>query len=134
PFSDFAGNLGFALARFTSAGAPDGTFGSGGVATVIVDNPVANGFLFGGIGSPNIIVQGDGNIVLYTSRFDVTPAFSQTTSVVEVRFTSGGILDSSFGSGGVSNVALAPNNFVSSCAVQADGKVVMTGIAYNSDF
>lgn len=54
------GRISFGLARFTAAGAPDPTFGSGGVVTI----PIGESISGHGYGTPYLALQGDGRIVL----------------------------------------------------------------------
>ncbi len=111
-----AGDAGgaFALARYTSDGQLDSTFGNGG--RVKRSNP---GTAYG------VALQPDGKIL--TTGYAV---LGSTAHFAVVRLTSSGQLDPTFGRGGVfvtkfgaySSVAVSP-------AVQLDGKIVALGTA-----
>jgi uncharacterized delta-60 repeat protein len=80
----------FAIARYTAAGAPDATFGNAGVQTV--------GFLGYDIGDATVL-QSDGKILLA----GFSEGGNEDTSPLDIglaRFTSGGVLDATFGTSG----------------------------------
>lgn len=91
-----------------AAGALDPTFGSKGVISVNFNSQFLPG---------DILEQPDGKIVVSNTYFPFQV----------VRFQTNGSLDTSFGSGGVTN-PFAPNNNPSSAgglALQSDGKIVV---------
>jgi uncharacterized delta-60 repeat protein len=91
-----------------AAGQLDTTFGSNGVVSVNFNSQFLPG---------DVIEQPDGKIVVSNAYFPFQV----------VRFNSNGTLDTSFGSGGVTN-PFAPNNNPSSAgamALQSDGKIVV---------
>ena len=91
-----------------SAGSLDPTFGSKGVVSVNLNSQFLPG---------DVIEQPDGKILVSNSYFPFQV----------VRFEPNGSLDTSFGSGGVTN-PFAPNNNPSSAgalALQTDGKIVV---------
>lgn len=103
----------FAVVRYDSFGAPDGTFGVGGVVSTDL------GFDDEGTAA---VLQPDGRIVV---------AGFATNRIGLVRYDTNGNLDGSFGSGGKvvtpANTALS----VSALARQSDGKLVVGGSVYD---
>jgi uncharacterized delta-60 repeat protein len=97
----------FQAVRFTSSGSLDATFGVGGIA--LGPNGTAN----------DALLQADGKIVLV--------GFNSVSSMFQLaRFTTGGILDVSFGVGGVTT---GPTGLAVGTASQADGKIIAVGSA-----
>jgi uncharacterized delta-60 repeat protein len=93
---------------YAAAGQLDSTFGSNGIVSVNFNSQFLPG---------DIIEQSDGKILVSNSYFPFQV----------VRFGPNGSLDTSFGSGGVTN-PFAPNNNPSSAgalALQSDGKIVV---------
>lgn len=111
----------FALARLTSSGTLDNSFGGGsGTVTSVVgtSSAFANG----------IVVQADGKPVLAGYASSVGTVFALT------RYTASGVLDTTFGTGGkvLTNVGgTFSGNFAiaTSLAIQNDGKLVAAGYA-----
>lgn len=100
------------LARFTSAGALDTSFGTGGVAS-------APGFG----NTTDIEVQPDGKIIVA----GVTATGYKDFAVA--RFNSTGSLDTTFDSDGVAEIAFGPYDDVPfDVAVQPDGKILIAGL------
>ena len=120
-----------AVARFTTAGTLDQTFGGGdGLATVhITDNVDA---------ARAVSIQADGKILLGGhSRHDAPGGTPYHFTLV--RITSGGLPDPSFGDGdGISILPVSSSgDFIHAMTLQADGKVVVAGNAtfnYNQNF
>jgi uncharacterized delta-60 repeat protein len=103
----------FAIARLTTQGTPDATFGDGGVASAKVG--VAVNALFA------LAVQPDGKIV---AAGTADPG-SGNTSFAVARFLPDGTLDQSFGDHGT-----VVTSFVGSAqavAIQPDGKIILAG-------
>ncbi|NMO15911.1 hypothetical protein HPC49_24205 [Pyxidicoccus fallax] len=112
-------NLDFVVARFTSTGALDSTFGFGGRATY--------GFASGSNDSlSDMVLQPDGKVLVVGLTYTPgTPDFGL------VRFTASGALDSSFGSGGALKINLfGSTDQAMAVAVQTDGKILVGGNAY----
>ncbi len=109
----------FTLARYTSAGVLDNTFGTGGVVTTQI------GSSYSMINS--VAIDGNGNIV--AGGYSNNGTYSIFTLA---RYTSAGVLDTTFGAGGVmtSPVGVA-NSGINSLAFAAGGKIVVGG--YSSD-
>jgi uncharacterized delta-60 repeat protein len=114
---------GIAVVRFTPGGQVDGSFGDGGVATV----EFTAGTDGGGDGVGGVAIQRNGRIVVagdaggageYTSRFGVA------------RFLDDGSLDRSFGGDGTVRTNFTRwDDSASDLAVQANGKIVVVGVA-----
>jgi len=109
-----------AVVRYTSTGALDPTFGSGGIVTTSLTG--GNDYAFG------ITLQSDGKIV-------VTGIVNGGTAIALLRYTSSGALDGNFGSGGIVTTAIGTNTFnqAYSLALQSDGKIVVAGVTAGSD-
>ena len=116
--SDSGVDLDFALARYTTSGSLDATFGGGGTTTTnIGHNDTAYG----------VAVQGDGKIVVSGT------AGSSDFGVA--RYTSGGVLDGGFGTAGIVYTQVSPfgsNGFATT--LQADGSIVVVGDAYGTRY
>ncbi len=103
----------FALARYYENGILDDSFGSGGI--IITD--------FGGAaGASSVILQPDGNIV----------AVGHTGGHFALaRYKAEGILDTSFGSGGLTITNVGGAAWANSVKLQSDGNIVIAGRAGN---
>jgi uncharacterized delta-60 repeat protein len=106
----------FALARYTPDGTLDASFGSGGTVTTVI--PCTDAVAYGAA------IQADGKIVA-AGRV----ASPSTPSVFALaRYTPGGSLDASFGSGGMVTTAIGDsNNSAAAIVLQPDGKIVVAG-------
>lgn len=124
--SDSSG--GFALARFNPNGSLDTSFGTNGMTTAQIGG--------GGAQISAIRLQSDGKILAggYVN--------SGSSSFALARFTSNGILDTNFGSGGsVLTTFTAPLDLAFGIGTQPDGKIALAGTAisingttYTADF
>lgn len=109
-----------ALIRYTSTGALDMSFGSGGKVTTSIA---------GVDGGNSVVLQSDGRIVVAGSAGTINNG-----DFAVVRYTNTGELDPSFGSGGkVTTPISGSNDFGNSAALQGDGKIVVAGSA-DGDF
>jgi trimeric autotransporter adhesin len=98
----------FALARYTSAGVLDATFGTGGTVTSsITGSDVA----------ADMAVQSDGRILLggYNAGFHTQIA----------RYDANGALDTTFGTAGVVTTAVASGSIIEGIAVRGNGSIVV---------
>ena len=107
----------FALVRYNANGSLDTTFGTNGTGMVFND--------FGEQSQINAMqIQGDGEIVVagFVANTNSTSGFALA------RYTTHGVLDASFGSGGTS-VTPSPNDYTRANAmmIQGDGKFVAVG-------
>lgn len=114
----------FAVARYTSDGQLDATFGSGGKLTT--------SFVNGGTDqATGVVLQADGKIVVTGFA-----SMGGTTGVdfAAVRYLTDGQLDATFGVGGKSTVAFVNGSTdqATSAALQADGKIVLAGFRNSS--
>src|SRR5262249_26730856 len=112
----------FALARFTTSGALDTTFGSGGQVLTNFGNTID--FASG------LAIQSDGRIV--ESGLSELSFFSNPdVDFALARYTTSGSLDTGFGTGGqlTTNVGQGPTADFgpAGVAIQADGKLVVAG-------
>lgn len=118
PFGPQPSNADFLVARLTSNGALDPTFGSGGVVRTPIDLGNGNGdFAWAVAQGPGGKVVLGGNAVTPDGGLDF--AF--------VRYTSTGALDASFSGDGIHTVNDGRFDYVRGVAVQSDGKVVAVG-------
>jgi len=111
----------FAVARFNADGSIDGGFGSGGVVSLnINDNDIPEG----------IALQKDGKI-LVGGTSDIDGDANYTV----VRYTAGGVLDGTYGVGGIATYDMATFGSAGSydlghgMAIQSDDKVLLTGFS-----
>lgn len=121
--SGIASGATLVVERFTTSGALDGSFGSGGVA----HGPAVTTALGTGSVGRSVAIQSDGKIVVVGKATD-SPA-SGTDGILVERFNSNGSIDSSFGSHGVVTALgdqLADGYGV---AIQSDGKIIAAGSA-----
>ncbi len=105
----------FALARYTTSGALDSTFGTGGK----VISPI------GGGSSPayGLALQRDGKIMLAGGTYNGTYSFATA------RYTTSGALDTGFGSGGqvITPLSSSGTTFGYTAAIQNDGRIIVAG-------
>ncbi|MBI3345430.1 MAG: hypothetical protein HY028_11360 [Gammaproteobacteria bacterium] len=113
------GTLGnFALARYTSSGGLDTSFGTGGKVTTDFGS-------FDGAGS--LIIQPDGKIIAAGATGTTTNA-----DFALVRYNLDGSLDTSFGTGGKRTTDFGRIDASRDAVLQPDGKMVLVGTSYNS--
>ena len=108
------GESDFALARYTTAGAPDSTF-SGPDGKLTTD--------FGGVSfADDVAVQSDGKIVVAGTDNAATGDFAVA------RYNTDGSLDTSFSCDGKQSTDFANNvDIANGVAVQSDGRIVVAG-------
>ena len=111
------------IVRLNSEGSLDATFGSGGVAQILVSgSPLAQA----------VAIQADGSVVVAGGLTVTTTVRKKTTSSREefvLRTTPSGSLDTSFGVGGVAVNATIANYDVypGALAIQSSGDIVVGG-------
>jgi uncharacterized delta-60 repeat protein len=113
------GNGDFTVVRYTSSGALDGSFGTGGIATFDISSGSADA-------AHSLAVQPDGKLIVAGT----TVRTVNNKDVVVVRLTTAGALDASFGTGGIAIENYDGVNSDDECrsvAVQSDGKIVIGG-------
>src|SRR5439155_1583059 len=116
-------NRDFALARYTANGALDPNFGTNGKVTTPIGNSDELAF--------DVAVQNDGKIVAagWSSN-------GSNRDFALVRYTAGGALDPSFGTGGMVTTPIGSRHDIGqSVVVESDGKIIVVGSSDNgSDF
>ena len=109
----------FGAARFEADGHIDPSFGTGGLATVTFSS--LNDFAHG------VAVQDDGKIVVAGQSANL-----MNSDVALTRLTTGGALDSAFGSGGRVTVDFFGSiDNGQAVAIQPDGRILVAGAARN---
>ncbi len=106
----------FSAMRFNTYGALDPTFGGGTVPAVSLSPGSDIGYA--------LLLQPDGKVIVAgTSNVG-----SSTSHFAAIRFTSAGVLDPTFGTGGIVQTAL-PGSFeqAHAAALQPDGKIILAG-------
>jgi uncharacterized delta-60 repeat protein len=104
------------IARYTSAGSPDGMFGTGGVTTT----PIGGNADFANA----VAEQGDGMFVVAGA----TLTASHANDVALVRYDTGGMPDNGFGTSGIVTTTLGDGDDVASAiAIQPNGGIVVAG-------
>ncbi|MBD2022534.1 DUF4347 domain-containing protein [Leptolyngbya sp. FACHB-36] len=112
----------FAVARFNANGTIDTSFGNSGKVTVDFS---------GNEDSSNALaIQSDGKIVVagYATSSGTGSDFAL------VRFNANGTLDTSFDTDGKVTTSIGNVEFITSIALQSDGKIVVMGSAYSTNF
>ena len=102
------------LARYSSGGILDATFGSAGIVATTVGSQ-AN--------FEAVALQTDGKIVAAGNMFDTAANF------IVARYTTSGVLDATFGDSGITTTVISDGGGASSVALQADDKIVASGVA-----
>jgi uncharacterized delta-60 repeat protein len=110
-----------AIVRYTSTGALDTTFGTGGIVRTAPG--IALDFAFG------VALQADGRIVVAVGTFTATGG----PDVAVLRYNADGSLDTTFGGGdGIVTTAIGPGGTPDaglSLVLQPDGRIVIAGYA-----
>ncbi len=121
--SKIGGKFAIALAQYTSSGALDSTFGSGGIVTTAVGSLDAD--------AAALAVQVDGKIVAAGLAGN---AVTNVWDVALVRYNANGSLDTTSGFGGSTGIVItdigSSSNYANAVALQADGKIVVAGNAF----
>lgn len=108
-----------ALARYSSTGVLDSSFGTGGIVTY----PLGSGDSY----ANSVALQPNGKILIG----GVSKIAGQDVFTL-LRYSSTGSLDASFGSGGVATTAVTPNGSAANAVKrQGDGKIMLAGHASN---
>jgi uncharacterized delta-60 repeat protein len=116
------GNSDFGLFRYTSSGSLDITFGGG--------DGIASADFFNGDGASAIALQTDGSAVLAGQAGDLNSNPPIPSKGALARFDSNGLLDASFGNGGmVITDVVAQSSLLFDMALQSDGRIVVVGSA-----
>ncbi len=117
------GGTTYGLIRVNADGTRDTSFGEAGEADVALPAGLLSN------GGASLLLQGDGKILLVTN-WNTSDSPSQGETVL-ARFNANGSPDSNFGTAGVAVINLTPfgvlDGYLTSVAVQADGKIVLAG-------
>lgn len=120
-FTDIGNSFQFLVARFNVDGTLDTTFGSGG-KTIISQGETSF--------CNSLAIQPNGKIILIGHSFSPIMGINE---FVAMRFDTNGILDNSFGNGGVVTTSTGGGSTAAnSIVIQPDGKIVLAGLASNS--
>ncbi|MFL5244963.1 MAG: hypothetical protein ACJ8FY_22910 [Gemmataceae bacterium] len=128
-FSDYLGNR-LAVVRLNADGSLDTSFGNGGETVIgpFGDSPYETDY------APSVTVDASGRIVVAgTLNGSVSGNFAQYFAIA--RLTSAGNLDSTFGNAGQLTVSFGSNGEQDNpkgVAVDASGRIVVAGLAYNN--
>src|SRR5688572_25162703 len=106
-----------------AAGDLDPTFGSGGV--VLTDAPAP----YCCEAANAVAIQPDGKIVIAGSLFDASNTQAADNDFALARYTPDGVLDPTFGVGGLVTTKFVPNSSdaIRAVAIQSDGRIVAAG-------
>jgi uncharacterized delta-60 repeat protein len=111
----------FVLARYTSTGALDDTFGISGVVTTTLGTNAC---------IDNLVIQPDGKIVAVGWCYDGSKDYFAIA-----RYTTAGALDTTFDTDGVVTTTIGIDCASYDLAIQPDGKMIAGGYAfYGSDY
>jgi uncharacterized delta-60 repeat protein len=127
-FSDTGVNDDFAVARYNTDGSLDGTFGTGGI--VKTDFNLGTGSVGDRDDRANsVVVQSDGKIVVAGYASD-----GSKRRFAVVRYSTTGLLDPDFGTGGKVTTDIAEfDDEANSVVVQRDGKIVVAGTSNSGE-
>jgi uncharacterized delta-60 repeat protein len=113
--------------RFTASGAPDSSFGSGGV---VAGPTIDSGGIVGSVGRA-VAVQSDGKLVVVGKA--TSPDGSGQLGILVERFNANGGLDSSFGTGGVVHLLTSTFGDGYAVAIQPNGQILAAGSVQATD-
>ncbi|MBI2337080.1 MAG: hypothetical protein HYU97_10030 [Deltaproteobacteria bacterium] len=118
-YSDAGGSGDFALARYSSDGSLDTTFGTGGLVTTDFSGSSLDQ-------AGPVVLQSDGKIVVggYSDA-------GGSNDFALARYSSDGSLDTTFGTGGLvtTNFSGSSSDVAIATVLQSDGKIVVGGIS-----
>ena len=115
----------FGLARYTSAGVPDSTFGANGDGKATV-NLAGNQDL-----AYTVALQSDGRIIV-TGRAALSGGSDPDIGIA--RFDTNGILDASFGTAGIVRVATAEADWPLDAVIDGSDRILVSGSYSGSAF
>lgn len=112
----------FAVARYTSAGVLDPSFGTGGKVTTDLDTSAD--------AATTVVIQSTGEILVGGAA--VTSTGNKNFALA--RYTSAGVLDPTFGTGGkvTTDVEAGFGDAIAKLVIQAGGKIVAVGSSNNA--
>lgn len=107
----------FVVARYTSDGILDTTFGTNGITTTQIGGPTNRASINA------VAIQTDGSIVAIGN---------DNSNFVLARYTTNGFLDNSFGNSGIVITSMPNSAAAFAGAIQANGKIIAAGVVYIS--
>lgn len=120
-------NNGIAVVRYNDDGSIDNTFGVNGK----VFTSAAFGNTFGGMHGCALSLQEDGKILIGGS----STAITNEQNFALVRYSSNGILDNTFGSGGIATISIGDfSESIYSITIQTDQKIIVAGRSSIMDY
>jgi uncharacterized delta-60 repeat protein len=124
--TDSSGDADFALAKFSNTGTLAAGFGNGGQVLTDADNNPADIDQISAMA-----LDGNGRIDVVGTSQSLSGTGKAKTYLA--RYASGGVLDSSFGTGGLANAAFGgANRSIDAIAIQNDGNILAAGWTDNS--
>ena len=114
----------FALARFTTNGSLDPTFGQAGKVTATLGSSIASIEAMGLAPDGKIIAAGFAGTIDKTTGM---PFPTSTEHFAVARFNPDGSLDPTFGTNGFTITPIGNNDSAFAMAIQSDGKIVLAG-------
>ena len=109
-----------ALARYTSTGILDTTFGTAGSVTTSCGSTYEELY--------SIATQSDGKTVAVGSA-----NYGGTSGILLIRYNANGTLDTGFGTGGIVTTSIGTSsNYGRAVILQSDGRIVVGGYAYGT--
>lgn len=121
------------IARYTSAGVLDTTFGSTGfVPQIVGDNAVFNAVIQQSNGQ--YVAGGWANLTSNPTFLNPNPAYNATPQFIVVRYNSNGTIDTNFGYQGIVTAALTgtSTSVVNAIAQQSNGLLVIAGYSISA--
>lgn len=124
-YATIGGHAEFALTRYATNGIRDMSFGTSGRVTTAV------GDFSGCFGQA---IQRDGKIVVagFSYRLDVDGQLIGVDLNV-IRYNTNGVLDNTFGTGGIVTTTSSGGEFGGPVALQSDAKILVSGVRFNLD-
>ena len=111
------------MARYTSTGTQDSTFGHQGVVTASLTAGYDQAFA--------VALQPDNSLVMAGL---ISTGSGSDWDIALLRYTEDGILDASFGMSGVVTTSISNNDYARDVAVQPDGKIVVVGVCNSTNW
>lgn len=117
-------NYGFAVARYSTGGSLDTTFGTGGKVSTVISNPTGSQVDY----TTDLKIQSDGKIIV--AGHSATGVSYAGTDFVLARYNTDGSMDSTFGTGGkvITDIGTSYEKAVA-LAVQSNGKIIAAGLS-----
>lgn len=103
----------FVLVRYTAAGILDTTFGIQGITRTSIGD-CAHGYAGAVVADDKIVLAG-----------------LSDDAIAVARYNANGVLDTTFGNGGIATMPVGDNSVAQAFAVQSDGKIVVVGSSAN---